>query len=215
MCERLLALFLGRGRSERRAIQEGAEEVDRARRAGVRGPAARVAREVDRCGRRAVVRPVRREHLRSSAVHASHAHRVLDGLRPARGEEHVPEPVRGDLDDHSRRFAADVGCMGRRERAQLIGLLLDRGDDARMLVTEVGEDQLRAEVQVAPAVGIDDMATAANEGQHVARPLHRPRMKTSSSRSTASVRSWAPALDERERRAPSVRFPQLALGLRA
>ena len=72
----------------------------------------------------------------------------------------MPEPVRGDLDDHSRRFAADIGCMGRRERAQLIGLL-DRGDDARMLVTEVGEDQLRAEVQVAPAVGIDDMATGA------------------------------------------------------
>ena len=64
------------------------------------------------------------------------------------------------------------------ERAQLIGLLLDRGDDARMLVTQVREDQLRAEVQVAPAVGIDDMATgAANEGQDVARPLHRPRME--------------------------------------
>ena len=52
------------------------------------------------------------------------------------------------------------------------------GDNARMLVTEVGEDQLRAEVQVAAAVGIDDVATgAANQGQHVARPLHRLRMK--------------------------------------
>ena len=36
----------------------------------------------------------------------------------------------GRLDDHSRRFAADVGCMGGRERAQPIGLLLDGGDDA-------------------------------------------------------------------------------------
>jgi hypothetical protein len=47
-----------------------------------------------------------------------------------------------------------------------------------MLVTEVGEDQLRAEVQVAAAVGIDDVATGAtHQGQHVARALHRPGMK--------------------------------------
>jgi hypothetical protein len=61
---------------------------------------------------------------------------------------------------------------------QSVGLLLDSRDDARMLVAEVCEDQLRAEVQVAAAVGIDDVATgAANEGLHIARPLHRPRMK--------------------------------------
>ena len=103
---------------------------------------------------------------------------MLDGLRPACGEQHVPKPVRGDLDDHSRRFPADVGCMAGCERAELVGLLLNSGDNARMLVTEVGENQLRAEVQVATAVGIDDVATgAANEGQHVPRPLHHPRMK--------------------------------------
>ena len=67
-----------------------------------------------------------------------------------------------------------AGC----ERAEPIGLLLDGGNDAGMLVTEVGEDQLRAEVQVAAAVGIDDVASgAADEVQDVARPLHRPRMK--------------------------------------
>ena len=65
--------------------------------------------------------------------------------------------------------------MARCERAELVGLLLDSGDDARMLMTEVGEHQLRAEVQVAAAVGVDDVAAgAANEGQHVARPLHCP-----------------------------------------
>ena len=67
-----------------------------------------------------------------------------------------------------------AGC----ERAEPVGLLLDSRDDARMLVTEVGEHQLRAEVQVAAAVGIDDVAPgAADEGRHVARPLHRPGMK--------------------------------------
>ena len=47
-----------------------------------------------------------------------------------------------------------------------------------MLVAEVGERQLRAEVQVAPAVGIGDVAAeAADEGPDGARPLHRPRTK--------------------------------------
>jgi hypothetical protein len=51
-------------------------------------------------------------------------------------------------------------------------------DNARVLMAEVCEDQLRAEVQVAAAVAIDDVAPgAANEGRHVAWPLHRPRMK--------------------------------------
>ena len=137
---------------------------------------------------------------------------------PAGGEKHMSESVRGDVNDHSRRFPADVGCMTGCERAELVGLLLDRGDDARMLVTEVGEDQLRTEVQVAAAVGIDDVATgAAYEGQHVARPLHRPGMKDQLVEihcPLPQVRS-APGLDEHERGAPSARFGQLALGLLA
>ena len=65
--------------------------------------------------------------------------------------------------------------MARRERAELVGLLLDGGDDARMLMTEVGEDQLRAEVQISPAVGIDDVATgAADEGRNLSWPLRHP-----------------------------------------
>jgi hypothetical protein len=47
MSQRPLALLLGRARPERRAVQEGAEEVDRARRAGVRSPTARVTGEVN------------------------------------------------------------------------------------------------------------------------------------------------------------------------
>ena len=68
--------------------------------------------------------------------------------------------------------------MARCERAELIGLLLDSGDDARVLVAEVGEDQLRAEIQVAATIGIDDVATGAtNEGQNVARPLHTAQLR--------------------------------------
>ena len=111
MRERPLALFLGCARPERRAVQEGAEEVDGARGAGVRGPPAWVTRQVDRGRRRAVVRAVRSQHLGTPGVQASHPHRMLDRLRTAGGEEHVPEALRCDLDDHARRLAAHVRCM--------------------------------------------------------------------------------------------------------
>jgi hypothetical protein len=57
-------------------------------------------------------------------------------------------------------------------------LRLNGGNDARMLVAEVGEHQLRAEVEVAPTVGVDQVATrTSNEGRDIARPLHHPGMK--------------------------------------
>jgi hypothetical protein len=103
---------------------------------------------------------------------------VLEGLSTAGGEQHMPESVWGDLDDQPRRFPADVGRMAGGECAEQIGLLLDSRDDPRMLVAQICEDQLGAEVQVTAAVGIDDVATgAANEGADVARTLHCPGMK--------------------------------------
>jgi hypothetical protein len=100
---------------------------------------------------------------------------MLDGLRAAGGEQHVPQPHRGDLDNQPRRFASDVRGMAGGQRAQPVCLFLDSRDDAWVLVTEVGEDQLGAEVQETSAVDVDDMATrAADEGRDGARPLHGP-----------------------------------------
>ena len=48
----------------------------------------------------------------------------------------------------------------------------------RMLVAEVGEHQLRAEVEVAPTVVVNEIATRApDEGRDGTRPLHHPGMK--------------------------------------
>ena len=103
---------------------------------------------------------------------------MLDGLGPARGEQHVTEVLRRDLYDQPGRLAPHIGGVARCEGAQPVSLLLDRGDDARMLVTEVGEHQLRAEVQVAPPVDVDDVAPgAADQPQHLARPLDSPGME--------------------------------------
>jgi len=67
---------------------------------------------------------------------------MLDGLRAACGEQHVPQSVRGDLDDHPCRFAADVRAMTGGQGAQPVGLLFDRRDDAWVLVTQICEHEL-------------------------------------------------------------------------
>ena len=57
--------------------------------------------------------------------------------------------------------------MGGGERTEALGLFLDGREDARVLVTEVREDELRAEV--APATGLDYVAAvAADKGRDVA-----------------------------------------------
>jgi hypothetical protein len=68
--------------------------------------------------------------------------------------------------------------MGGCKRTKAVRLVLDGRDDARVLVTEVREDKLRAEVEVAAAVGVGYVATeAADERPDVAWPLRRPGME--------------------------------------
>jgi hypothetical protein len=94
-------------------------------------------------------------------VQARHAHGVLDGLGAAVGEEDVREALGRPVDDEASRLGAHVvGVLGR-HRAQPRGLLLDRGDDAWVLVADVGVDELRREVEVAPAVVVPDVRAAA------------------------------------------------------
>ncbi len=169
------ALLAWRRGAERRAVQVRAEEVNDAGGAGVRGPAAMIASEMHRGGRRPVVRAVRREQLRAPGVNTRHPGGVLDRLRTAVGEHHVVQPGRGDVDDHLRRLTAYVAHPGRGERAETVSLFLDRGDDPGMLVPYVREHQLRAEVEVTPSGVIDEEAAfAAHECRDISRGLRHP-----------------------------------------
>jgi hypothetical protein len=139
---------------------------------------------------------------------------VLDGLRAACREQYVPEPVRRDLDDQPRRFTTDIRRMGGCERTEAVGLFLDGRNDARMLVTEVREDQLRAEVRVAPAVGVDGWLPEPPTKLGTLRgPCADQGWKTSSSRSISQRRATAPALHEGERGAPAAGLPKLGLAV--
>ena len=152
--QRPLALLgLGR-RVERRAVEVRAHEVDDAGHRRLRRPPARVAGRRDRARRRAVVAAVHREDLLPARVQARHAHRVLGRLRAAVGEEDLLQAVGRDLGDQAGGLAAIGVGVDRRHGAEPTGGLLDRGDEARVLVPEVDVDQLRAEVQVPVAVEV-------------------------------------------------------------
>ena len=157
MRERALAL-LGFGlRVERRAVEVRTPVADDARHPRLARPAPRFAGERDRARGRAVVAAVRGQHLVPPGVQARHAHRVLVRLRAAVGEEHDVEIARRALGDQARRLAAHVDRERGRHRAELGRLLLDRGDEPRVLVADVDVDELRAEIEVAVAVVVPEV----------------------------------------------------------
>ena len=162
---------------ERGAVRVRAEEVHVA--VGVLvGPAAGVAGRGHRGAGVAVVAAVEAEHLVLAGVDASHPDRVLVGVGAAVGEEDLVEAGRGQLGDALGGLAADVVGVLRRDRRELGGLLLDRGDDLRVLVTDVDVDQLAGEVEVAGAVVVPDVGPLGpGDGQRVERGLGAPRVE--------------------------------------
>ena len=104
-------------------------------------------------GGRAVVAAVGGEHLVPAGVQPGHPDRVLVRLGAAVGEEHLVQVARRQLGDQPGRLAALVVGERRRDGAQRRRLLLDRGDQPRVLVADVDVHQLRGEVEV-PVAGV-------------------------------------------------------------
>jgi len=169
----LLLVVLG---MERRAVGERAEEVDDALGADVVRPAARVTCHVHGQVRAAVVAAVAGEHLAPTGVQPRHAHRVLDRLSARIGEEDVLQRIAGRvLGDQAGGLAADVVGVLRRDGAQPRRLLLDGGHHRRVLVADVGVDQLAGEVEQGASVAVPHPA-ALRRGDHhrVEGTLGRP-----------------------------------------
>ena len=101
-----------------------------------------------RCGA-AVVAAVGRRAPCAAGVQAGHPDRVLVRLGAAVGEEHPVQVAGVQLGDQAGGLGARVVGVLRGDRAELCRLLLDRRDDLRVLVADVGVDQLRGEVQAA------------------------------------------------------------------
>ena len=171
------AFFFFVRRIELAAIQVGIEKVHMA--TGVLiGHAAWVAGGDDGRAGAAVVRAVGGEDLVATGVQARHAHGVLVGIGPGVGEEHLGESGRRAGEDALGGFATHQVGGGRGDGHQAAGLFLDGGDHLRVLVADIGVDQLAAEVEVAFAVVVPQRAAlAAGNHQRVEGALGRPGMK--------------------------------------
>ena len=160
------------------AVRVRVEHAHDAGDARLGGPAARVAGERDRAGRRAVVAAIARDDLVAAGVPACELDRVLVRLGAAVREERHRDVARRHLGDQARERRARLGCHRRADRAELVGLLLDRGDEPRVLVADRDVDELRREVEVALAVVVPEVAAlGAGNRNRVERVLHRPRVE--------------------------------------
>ncbi len=124
------------------AVGVGVEHSHDAGDARLGVPAAWVAGEGDRTGRRAVVAAIARDHLVASGHPARDLDRVLVRLGAAVREERHLQVAGRDLGEHSRQGRARLGGHRRPDRAELLGLLLDRRDHLRVPVADRDVDEL-------------------------------------------------------------------------
>ena len=171
----LLLLVLG---VKRGAVQERSVEVDDAAARIVIGVAARITGQVDRGVGAPVVRAVTGQHLVAAGVQAGHADGVLDGVCAAVGEEHPVQVARGALGDQPGRLGPGRVDVLRGDGAQLGGLLGNGRNDFRVLMTDVGEDQLRREVEQLVACAVPDVLPVGGDDRHrLDLRLRRPRVE--------------------------------------
>src|SRR5215213_9606245 len=138
----------------------------------------RVAGQRDRTGRRAVVRAITGDDLVAARVPAGELDRVLVRLRAAVREERHRQVAGRDLREQPPELRARLARHRRADRAEPVGLLLDRRDDLRVLVADRDVDELRREVEIAVALVVPEMpALGAGHGQGIDLPLHRPRVE--------------------------------------
>ena len=77
--------------------------------------------------------------------------------------------------DQPGGLAAGVVGVDRGDRAELVGLLLDRRDQLGVLVADVDVDELAGEVEVAVALVVPEpRALGADDDERVERGLRRP-----------------------------------------
>ena len=130
-------------------IPEGRERHSRQQRSGL-PPVFSDARGAHGAGG-APVEPARHgHHVGPSRMAARHLERVLVRLRAAVREERPAEVARRHLGQQPGKLRPLVVAHRRTDRAQPVGLLLDRLDHSRVLMPDVDVDELAGEVE--PAV---------------------------------------------------------------
>ncbi len=159
----------------RTAVRVRIEHADDAGHPRLVRPAARVARQGDSAERRAVVGAIPRDDLVSPRIQARELDRVLVGLGPRVRQERHGEVARRHLGQKASEPRSGLVRHRRPDRAEPVRLLLDRGDDLRVLMSDVDVHELRREVEIALPVVIPEVAPLRpGNRDRVDRVLHRP-----------------------------------------
>ncbi len=164
--------------AERTPVRIGRRDVSHAERGRIDvNLRAAVARERHREVTGAVVGPVaRHDQAARPTPRLSHdLGRVLVRIGAARSEEHAPALETGQLEKPPRERHAWFGAPGVGDEAEPLGLLADRGDQARVLVPEIAALREAGEVENLAAVLEDELcAPTAHDGGRGPVGLHAP-----------------------------------------
>ena len=137
----------------------------------------RVARQRHRQVGRTVIRTLTRDDraARPPARQPRDAHGVFIRIGSAEREEHTATLETGEFEQLPRQLGTRRSTPGVGDEAQPLGLGANRGDEARMLMTEVAALGQAAHVEDAAAVGqIEMCASPTGDGRCVPLRLHAP-----------------------------------------
>src|SRR5690554_2898965 len=125
-----------------------------------------------------MVGAIRRQDLVATRREAGEADRILDGIRASVREEDLAERATRNVEDALCRLAPREGRVLWRDGREFPGLAGDRLDDGRMLVSDVGVDELAREVEIATTLVVPHRAAlAARDRERGQRALGAPRVE--------------------------------------
>ena len=125
---------------------------------------------------RAVIRAVASDDFCLARIHASDLERSFVRVRSARREEELVQSLRKHFEQQLRELGARSRRIAWHRIGEILRLLLDGVDDRLILVAKVHAHQLRAEVEIALAVRIGDVAAlGVDDVQRVPSLLEPPR----------------------------------------
>ena len=113
-----------------------------------------------------MIRTVTAEDLGPPCVEAGHTNGVLDCFGPRIREKYEFETLGSMVRDQPGGFTAHVVGVLRSDSAEPISLLLDSGNDSRVLVTNIGIHQLRGKVEVLVTVVVIDVGALSTSNRH-------------------------------------------------
>src|SRR5262249_35868952 len=132
------------------------EEANGAGRPGLDRGAPWIAADAEAAERGAVVAAILGKDLRPAGDHAGEDEGLVVRLAAAVDEEALSQIAGGELGKLAGQEDATLGQHLRRDTRGLGRLPLNRLDDLAIAVAEVAVEQLRQEVEIAPALAIEE-----------------------------------------------------------